>query len=384
LPSKPTNKAGSPSAAAQTIGHVYLDVRRQMLYCLNVRAKQLHKDGVPFLPADLARQPLLTSGGELVKAADLPLLRAWKQARPEEATFTLKRDDGSIRHVIWTAAPLRSRSNEVVGVCATVNCVLPDPDWQALAGLAHDLRTPLQALKLLVGLLDTHRDLDPDLRQILERIRGASDRAMAIGMDLLEWTRGPIQGGRRAEASWFELEPFLLGLADEQMVAAQQKSLPMILEFAAIHTWEVYTDRVRLGRLLANLLSNAIRYTSGGSVKFQASWREDDATRKLAISVIDTGAGISDEEQESIFQPFERGSASRKEGDSGGSGGSGVGLAVVERLVEELALELDVYSEYGRGSTFHLLLPAELLRPSTQSQDSTITDRMDTLTSLEE
>ena len=74
--------------------------------------------------------------------------------------------------------------------------------------------------------------------------------------------------------------------------------------------------------------------------------------------MIDTGPGISQEEQESIFQPFRRG----KGGKESDSGGSGVGLAVVERLVEELELKLEVFSEYGHGSTFELVLPLKFLR----------------------
>jgi signal transduction histidine kinase len=80
--------------------------------------------------------------------------------------------------------------------------------------------------------------------------------------------------------------------------------------------------------------------------------------------VIDTGAGISEEDQESIFQPFEQGKAG-KESDSGGSG---LGLAVVDRLVSELGLTLEVFSEYGHGSTFELLLPMAILRA--KSMDS--------------
>src|SRR5439155_4513696 len=116
--------------------------------------------------------------------------------------------------------------------------------------------------------------------------------------------------------------------------------------------------RVRLGRLLANLLVNAVRYTHSGQVAFTAAWREEPGERALVLSVLDTGAGISQEEQESIFQPFERGRA----GKDDDSGGSGLGLAVVDRLVEELGLALEVYSEYGRGSAFHLVLPERLIR----------------------
>ena len=79
------------------------------------------------------------------------------------------------------------------------------------------------------------------------------------------------------------------------------------------------------------------------------------------LGVVDTGPGISEEEQDSIFQPYERGRAGKKAGDSSGSG---LGLAVVDRLVEELGLTLDVYSEYGRGSAFHLAVPGAMLRQS--------------------
>src|SRR5262249_2597171 len=118
------------------------------------------------------------------------------------------------------------------------------------------------------------------------------------------------------------------------------------------------SDRWRLGRVLANLLVNAVRYTNQGRVEFSAAWREEGAVRRLALTVQDTGPGISQEEQDSIFQPFERGRAGR-EGDSSGSG---LGLAVVDRLVEELGLSLEVFSQYGHGSAFHLLVPAERLR----------------------
>jgi signal transduction histidine kinase len=221
-------------------------------------------------------------------------------------------------------------------------------------------------LGLLVELAESAQEDQAELNELLTRIRASAERAMGIAQELLEWSRGPVpKGGRLAERGWVALEPFLTGLAAEQQVAAQNKSLALVANVAATRGWEAHSDRVRLGRLLSNLLVNAIRYTTTGQVEFTASWRNDRNARngstpgrKLALSIVDTGAGISLEEQESIFQPFERGRAG-KEGDSGGSG---LGLAVVDRLVEELGLELEVYSEYGRGSAFHLLLPGVSLR----------------------
>jgi signal transduction histidine kinase len=237
----------------------------------------------------------------------------------------------------------------------------PEPDWLQLAGLAHDLRTPLQALRLLAPLLENTVVLDAAAAELVERMRAAADRALALGMDLLEWCRGPMQTGRQVVREWFPLAPFVAALAAEQLPAAQRKGIELEAHLAAADGLEVHSDKVRLGRLLANLLSNAVRYTASGRVRFTAAWRADAQGRRqaLTLGVLDTGAGISPEDHESIFDPFARGKAG-KESDSSGSG---LGLAVVDRLVEELGLTLEVFSEHGRGSSFELLLSNDLLRP---------------------
>jgi signal transduction histidine kinase len=154
------------------------------------------------------------------------------------------------------------------------------------------------------------------------------------------------------------LDPLLTSLLQEQLPAAGTKKLQLRAALAEIHGWELFTDRVRLGRVIMNLLVNAIRYTPpGGCVTLTASWQDQAGERLLILGVADTGAGISAEEQESIFQPFERGRSSR-----GDSSGSGLGLAVVDQLVEELGLRREVSSEYGRGSSFRVLVPQRLLR----------------------
>jgi signal transduction histidine kinase len=296
----------------------------------------------------------------------MPLLRSWRENKSIETTFILSREPGPPMQLRWTASPVRSKSGKVAGILGTIIAGPLEPDWQVLAGLSHDLRTPLQSLGLLVELAENAQQDPVELSELLGRIRASAERAMGIAQDLLEWCRGPVpKGGRTGDRAWLALEPFLTSLAAEQQVAARNKSLALVANVAATHGWEANTDRVRLGRLLSNLLVNAIRYTTTGQVEFTASWRDDRNTRngstpgrKLALSIVDTGAGITLEEQESIFQPFERGRA----GKDSDSGGSGLGLAVVDRLVEELGLELEVYSEYGRGSAFHLLLPAASLR----------------------
>ncbi|HWG44226.1 MAG TPA: HAMP domain-containing sensor histidine kinase [Gemmataceae bacterium] len=342
------------------VGHVYLDVRRRTLYCLNETARQLIHEGVPLTRDDLQRRSLRTLEGEPVRMADLPLMRAWRERVPQEASFLFTNSDGMERHLTWNAAPLAPPDGNVQGVVASLTIAPFDPDWQHLAGLAHDLRTPLQALRLLMPLLENTPLLHPEARALLERLRASADRALLIGMDLLEWARGPTLGGRHVTHTWFALTPLLTALVGEHLIHAQRKAITFVTDLNAAEGLEIRADRVRFGRLLSNLITNAIRYTSQGEVRIRASWRRDDLGQNTALilSVEDTGCGISPEDQESIFQPFERGKAGR-ESDSDGSG---LGLAIVDRLVEELGLTLEVFSEYGRGSKFEVLLSPDNLR----------------------
>ena len=146
-----------------------------------------------------------------------------------------------------------------------------------------------------------------------------------------------------------------------ELLEGGRRALDRLAQFdvpRAAQGWEVHSEPVRLGRLLGNLLVNAVRYTPRGGIALRAAWRQEPGERLLEVSVTDTGPGIPREEHESIFQPYERGRVGR---DSD-SGGSGLGLAVVDRLVEELGLRVEVESITGHGSTFVVLVPATLLR----------------------
>jgi signal transduction histidine kinase len=344
--------------AAVRVGHVYLDVPRRSLRLLNPAATQLRKEGVPILAHDLVPGALRTPDGATATAADLPLYVAWREGRPVEATFLLTRPDGSVWHVVWSVSPVWGDAARLEGVLATVSYGSAQPDPDRLAELAHDLRTPLQALGLQCAVLQQLAPSGADLTNGLGLLRSASERATRIATELLDCCRGSSPRARQASRDWFALGPFLKGLAEEQEVAARAKGLALGTELNAAFGWEVHSEPVQLGRLLGNLLVNAVRYTPRGGIALRAAWRQEPGEQLLEVSVTDTGPGISREEQESIFQAYERGRAGR---DSD-SGGSGLGLAVVDRLVEELGLRVEVESITGRGSTFIVLVPSSLLR----------------------
>jgi two-component sensor histidine kinase len=355
----PDTVATSTSSACWRVGHLYLDVPGRRLYLLNDTARQLRAEGIPCFGNEPAREHLLSSAGEPARAEDLPLVIASREGRPAEAGFLLARPQRPACQLFWSASPLKNQAGQVSGVLASVCCGPPAPDWHTLAGLAHDLRSPLQTLSFVLAVLDRRPSAVAQQEATLQRLRSAAERALQVAADLVEWCRDPGHGGRRIEQTWLHLTPLLASLVEEQQPEARRKGLKLGMALEEATGWQLCTDRVRLGRILTNLLANAVRYTPpSGQVTLTATWRQERGERPLVLGVADTGAGITPEEQESIFQPFERGRTGRQ----GDSSGSGLGLAIVDQLVAELGLRREIYSEHGRGSTFRLLLPQRLLR----------------------
>jgi signal transduction histidine kinase len=357
-----TGPTPPPPPGTTAVGHVYLDVPRRLLHCLNETARHYQRSGLPFTPADLENQPLFTPLGEPVKPHELPLVLAWKQKRAVEAVFVRDWRQAGAPQVLWTAAPLIDGKGEVAAVVGTVTVRPPEPDWQVLAGLAHDLRTPLQVLKLLVAVLSDPAMPRSGVPEIVQRLQSTAERVQLIGRDLLEWCRMPVLGGRRVQPAWFALTPCLRTLVAEQSLEARKKGLEVRTNFEPILHTEVCSDELRFARILLNLLSNAVRYTTSGYVALTASWVGEQEPHDLVLNVSDTGAGLTQEEKESIFQPYQRGQAGKDSDTSVSSGGSGVGLSVVDRLVAELGLALQVESEVGAGTTFRLRVPGSLTR----------------------
>lgn len=213
-----------------------------------------------------------------------------------------------------------------------------------LAAASHDLRQPLHALTLFTSVLDESIHY-PKVRKVVDQINASVHALQSLFNALLDISR--LEAGVMvAEKIHFKLQPLLDKLANEYNPRAEEKHLVLSWPQCAN---EVYSDPVLLEQILRNYLANALRYTSQGSVTVTCRMVGD----QVRIDVADTGAGIPEQEQRSIFQEFHQ--LNNPERDR--SKGLGLGLAIVERIANLLAHKIDLYSEPGKGSTFSITVP---------------------------
>jgi signal transduction histidine kinase len=211
-----------------------------------------------------------------------------------------------------------------------------------LAEASHDLRQPLQAIELFAAAL-TDRARDPELRALAERIQRASGSLEDLLNGVLDVSR--VEAGALApQPRDFALAPLLASVVDDLAPVADAKGLSLnLLPTNAV----VHSDPLQLGRILRNLVSNAVRYTHEGGVL--VACRPDGGDWR--IDVADTGIGVALDKQSEVFRPFERASPDEKDG------GLGLGLAIVERLARALGHRVSLSSQPGRGSRFSVHVP---------------------------
>ena len=224
-----------------------------------------------------------------------------------------------------------------------------------LAAASHDLRQPLHAQNLFLGLLEDKLE-DDEHKSIVTRIQKSNQALSDLLEDLLDISK--------LDANIIEVCPqpvslkqIFADLKNEFDELAREKGL--YIHFVSSRLW-VTSDRNILMRILRNLISNAIRYTEKGGVLVGLRRRAG----KVAICVYDTGVGIPEDKQEEIFHEFLQ--LQNHERDR--TRGFGLGLAIVRRLARLLAADLKLESVSGKGSVFCLQLEA----CDTRNSDKTV------------
>ncbi|HBU29253.1 MAG: hybrid sensor histidine kinase/response regulator [Rhodobacteraceae bacterium GWE1_64_9] len=221
------------------------------------------------------------------------------------------------------------------------------------AAASHDLRQPLHALSLFVAALKA-RNQQPEAQTLIDNIE-ASTAAMELLFNALLDISRLDAGTIEAHPVHFPLQKMLGDLEHQFSALAAEKQLRLRFRPCDI---TLYSDPLLIERILVNLIANAIRYTDDGGVLVACRRRG----RMVRLSVIDTGRGISPDQQESVFQEFVQLHNPARDR----SKGLGLGLAIVSRLGRLLGHRVDLRSRPGHGSMFSIDIPcgdARLIQP---------------------
>ncbi len=216
-----------------------------------------------------------------------------------------------------------------------------------LANMSHEIRTPMNAIMGMAHLA-LQADVSPKQKDYLLKIDGAAKSLLRIINDILDFSK--IEAGKlEMEITDYFLANVLDNLFNLMEDKVHEKGLDLMFDIAPDVPEGLVGDPLRLGQVLTNLVSNAVKFTKQGEIKVSARIVEKSADRvRLEFTVSDTGIGMSQEQQARLFRSFTQADASttRK------FGGTGLGLAICMRLVKLMDGDIRVESRQRQGSTF--------------------------------
>jgi len=232
-----------------------------------------------------------------------------------------------------------------------------------LAKMSHELRTPMNAVLGLTNLM-MNTGLSHEQESLVHGIKSSGKNLLVIINDILDLAK--IEAGKMTiDSTDFDLVQQLQNIKVAMQPLADQKRIGLKFDVDPAFPPMLIGDPVRLGQVIINLLSNAMKFTEHGGVSLSVSVDGTTGQNSMIIAVTDTGIGIPAEKQGTIFESFSQASHDI----SVRFGGTGLGLTIVHQLVTLMQGEISVQSMVGKGSTFTVRLP---LRISSRSRDTLI------------
>jgi PAS domain S-box-containing protein len=329
------------------------------------------------------RYELAAIDGRPLPAAEFPLTRALRGERVRRSNFIVRSAWGGERHLSSSAGPILGPGGELTGAAMVLRDVTDEHQYaemlrhtnrelrrqaevleevnqqlrdatkakdQFVAVMSHELRTPINAIMGYSDLLDlgVKGPLNDEQRVMLARVRDTSRHLLGLINEVLDLAK--IGAGRMDMVMVdVDLAAVVDRAVQQIMPIAQGKNLKLELRPVTGPHPIVIADETRLTQIVINLVSNAVKFTSSGSVTV---WHEQKADT-IAVHVRDTGPGISKGQQDRIFEEFYQ----VEGGLARSSGGTGLGLAIARRFARLMAGDIRVESELGHGAEFILELP---------------------------
>ncbi len=228
-----------------------------------------------------------------------------------------------------------------------------------LAMMSHEIRTPMNGVMSMAEVLD-QTDLNEDQRSMTRVILDSADALRTVINDILDFSK--IEAGKLdIETVELDLGDLVESVGDLLAPRAEEKWLEFHIDIDPAMPRRLRGDPSRIRQILLNLCSNGLKFTEEGSVQIRVSGRRDGDRCLCRFEIVDTGIGLTPEQQSRLFQAFVQAEAST----SRRFGGSGLGLTISRRLCELMGGTIGVDSESGKGSTFwfELALPVVDARP---------------------
>lgn len=232
-----------------------------------------------------------------------------------------------------------------------------------LANMSHELRTPLNAIIGYSEMLEEEVQDSGKVANVqdLRKIQSAGKHLLALINDVLDLSK--IEAGKMGlHLETFEVSPMI-----EELVTTLQPAVAKNSNTFRLHVGQnvgfMHADITKVRQILLNLLSNACKFTEHGGVSLHVNRVKASGQEYIQFQVIDTGIGISPEQQENLFQEFSQADVSiaRK------YGGSGLGLAISHRFVQLMKGRIHLESEPGEGTVFTVELPAQATSEPTET-----------------